>query len=96
MSPIYFAIALVVWIVGLGLTSPIWWGLHNLGMRCWSLAAPLGAALLGGAALLLTGLSSEALWIVPPMALIGAVVGFVVWKVAYSVDVAGVSLGVRP
>ena len=62
--------ALLVWLFGLLLVGvPCWLILHHLGARHWSFAIALGTALT-----LPFG----------PLAPIGAVVGFIVWRVAYA------------
>lgn len=73
-------IAFLFWATGVALAAPVWWLMHRLKLRCWSacmllgaVAAPLGTRFFGG-------------WYWPFMAIIsivGAIVGLVVWNVAY-------------
>jgi hypothetical protein len=74
-----FPVAFVAFAVGLSLIAPVWWGLHSLGMRCWSIASPLGALAAGGVTLLVT----QHLLLGLAMATTGAITGAVIWKVAY-------------
>lgn len=69
----------VVFAIGLAAVTPLWWGLHRIGVRCWSAASPLGALLAGG-----TMLAFTQSWLAAgALAGIGAIVGAVIWRVAY-------------
>jgi hypothetical protein len=74
-----FLYSFTAFALGLTLTVPIWWGLHALGVRCWSASAPLGALLSAGAMWLLSG---SVVW-AAALAAVGALVGALIWKVAY-------------
>jgi hypothetical protein len=79
-------VATVVYMFGLALIgAPAWWLMHSCGLReRWACAA-LGAFLNGGVMLALQLPSpSPNMWITPAIfAAIGALVGAVIWRVAY-------------
>lgn len=74
-----FPIAFGAFAIGLTAIAPLWWGLHSVGVRCWSAATPLGALLSGGVMFLFNQSLSQTAF----MAFVGAVVGWTIWKVAY-------------
>jgi hypothetical protein len=83
-----FPYAVIAWAMGLGLIAPVpWLILHRRKLRSWPVAAGLGAvlaflvALPGPVVLHLPAIA--ALAVASFFGLFGAIVGIVVWRVAY-------------
>lgn len=90
-SVVMFPALFTVWLVGAALAAPGWFVLHKLGARCQQAAMIYGAALTSLATVAgLRLLSGEFYpWqhfamTVAAMALVGALVGWIVAKIAYT------------
>lgn len=85
-----FFASLAAWSVGLIAAAPGWWALHRLGARCQQAAMIYGGVLTAVVMLLIVRLISHPPFLEPPVialvavvAAFGAIVGWVVAKVAY-------------